>query len=65
MHFIIQCDSVQNARMVTKKQLWNLIKPFRTNRQQIYLVDETLRKLGHEVLRLAPFHCQYNPIEMA
>ncbi|RZB58837.1 DDE 3 domain containing protein, partial [Asbolus verrucosus] len=29
------------------------------------LKNETLRENGHEVLRLPPYHCQYNPIEMA
>jgi len=29
-----------------------------------YLADEAARALGHIVLRLPPYHCQYNPIEL-
>ena len=28
-----------------------------------YKVDEFLKKKGHEVLRLPPYHCDLNPIE--
>ncbi|RZB39844.1 DDE 3 domain containing protein, partial [Asbolus verrucosus] len=56
--------SIDFSQNFSKKQLWDLIKPFRTNRRR-YLTDETLRENGHEVLRLPPYHCQYNPIEMA
>lgn len=29
-----------------------------------YLADEEAKRRGHIVLRLPPYHCQYNPIEM-
>ena len=29
-----------------------------------YLADEEASALGHIVLRLPPYHCQYNPIEL-
>ncbi|CAI5452639.1 unnamed protein product [Caenorhabditis angaria] len=29
-----------------------------------YVVDEEAKKLGVEILRLPPYHCQYNPIEL-
>lgn len=29
-----------------------------------YVVDEYLRQHGHEVLRLPPYHCQFNAIEL-
>jgi transposase len=51
---------------LNKKNLWNVIKPYldqaRHNRK--YEIDEILFKQGYEVLRLPPYHCQYNPIEM-
>lgn len=31
---------------------------------KIYAVDEILREHGHEVLRLPPYHCQFNAIEL-
>lgn len=50
---------------LNKKQLWEVIKPFRRDCNKTYVVDELLRQQGHEVLRLPPYHCQFNPIEMA
>lgn len=29
-----------------------------------YRVDKIIQEHGHQVLRLPPYHCQYNPIEM-
>jgi transposase len=49
----------------TKNQLWEVITPFRRNYQKQYVVDKILNDHGHEVLRLPPYHCQYNPIELA
>ena len=48
----------------TKKQLWDLILPFRQTNYK-YVIDELLKTHGHDVLRLPPYHCQYNPIELA
>lgn len=30
----------------------------------MYVIDELARNAGHEVLRLPPYHCQFNPIEL-
>lgn len=46
----------------TKDQLFQLIKPFTENK--IFVVDQIIEKAGHEVLRLPPYHCQFNAIEM-
>jgi len=27
-------------------------------------MDELAFKMGHEVIRLPPYHCQYNPVEL-
>jgi hypothetical protein len=29
-----------------------------------YKLDELTHQMGHEVVRLPPYHCQYNPIEL-
>lgn len=29
-----------------------------------YELDELTLTMGHEVLRVPPYHCQYNPIEL-
>ena len=28
------------------------------------MIDKIAREHGHEIVRLPPYHCQYNPIEM-
>jgi len=33
-------------------------------KDKIYEIDELLRKNGHEVLRLPPYHCEFNAIEL-
>jgi transposase len=47
----------------TKKQLWELIEPTFTNSPVQYEIDTLLGQHGIDVLRLPPYHCQYNPIE--
>jgi transposase len=32
--------------------------------EPVYKTDEFLRGKGHDVLRLSPYHCEFNPIEM-
>jgi len=31
---------------------------------KIYKLDQLTHQMGHEVVRLPPYHCQYNPIEL-
>ncbi|KAL1487863.1 hypothetical protein ABEB36_015513 [Hypothenemus hampei] len=45
-----------------KVQLLNIAKSHR--KPPRYKVDEFLQEHGHEVLRLPPYHCQFNAIEM-
>jgi len=33
-------------------------------KEKKYKLDEIALQMGHEVVRLPPYHCQYNPIEM-
>jgi transposase len=32
--------------------------------EPVYKTDEFLRGKGHDALRLPPYHCEFNPIEM-
>jgi transposase len=52
-------------RTMTKKQLYELIKPFNNHNNRRYLIDDILQRHGHIVLRLPLYHCQYNAIELA
>jgi hypothetical protein len=36
-----------------------------SNPVAVYAVDEMAKAAGHEVVRLPPYHCELNPIEMA
>ena len=33
--------------------------------EERYAIDEIAKTFGHEVVRLPPYHCELNPIEMA
>jgi hypothetical protein len=39
-------------RTMTKKQLYELIKPFNNHNNRRYLIDDILQRHGHIVLRL-------------
>ena len=47
---------------LTKPKLYEIIKANKP--KPTYKIDEYLRRHGHEVLRLPPYHCELNPIEM-
>ncbi|KAE8748839.1 hypothetical protein FOCC_FOCC004433, partial [Frankliniella occidentalis] len=54
--------NVRFTESMLKVELYALAK---LHRQPIrYLADEEAAKRGHIVLRLPPYHCQYNPIEL-
>ena len=45
---------------LTKKQLLASIQP----RSKKYVIDDRSRKAGVELVRLPPYHCEFNPIEL-
>ena len=49
---------------LTKPKLYELIKPAKENLSKQYEVDTLLKRHGHDVLRLPPYHCDLNPIEL-
>lgn len=46
----------------TKHELLQLVARHKNKEQ--YEIDETARKNGHDILRLPPYHCNLNPIEL-
>lgn len=46
-----------------KPELYELVKLHKTKNEK-YCLDELLKKHGHHVLRLPPYHPDLNPIEM-
>jgi transposase len=47
----------------TVRELHSIVRLHRENYKK-YELDEIALEMGHEVLRLPPYHCQYNPIEL-
>jgi len=47
----------------TKSEIWSLIKTQKSNYDH-YIIDRVAKNAGHEILRLPPYHCDLNPIEM-
>lgn len=47
----------------TKPELLQKVAPFKTQ-TKVYELDTIANEMGHTVIRLPPYHCQYNPIEM-
>ena len=46
-----------------RSELWILCKRHRVEKTS-KIVEEIAKKYGHEVLRLPPYHCELNAIEM-
>ena len=48
--------------LALKPDLYKLIKIHRPPKE--YIADKIIQQWGHSVLRLPPYHCELNPIEM-
>lgn len=46
-----------------KSELLEIVAQYRPTERR-YAVDELILKMGHSVLRLPPYHCQFNAIEL-
>jgi hypothetical protein len=53
---------VEYETKMTKKQLFILIQ--QQNATATYVNDELAKSQGHQLIRLPPYHCELNPIEM-
>jgi hypothetical protein len=52
--------------MVAKETIPELllrVAPYKS-REKVYELDQTANEMGHLVIRLSPYHFQYNPIEL-
>ena len=54
---------IQFPEKALKRELLELIKG--AHPEERYAIDEIAKTFGHEVVRLPPYHCELNPIEMA
>ena len=53
---------VEPQKNSTKAQLQELAKKIQV--PTAYVIDKIAEEAGHRVVRLPPYHCQYNPIEL-
>lgn len=56
-------NGVEFDSFETLSELWVQVKHLKTKDKK-YDLDEITLQMGHEVIRLPPYHCQYNPIEL-
>ncbi|KAK4288468.1 hypothetical protein Pmani_038503 [Petrolisthes manimaculis] len=61
LKWLVENDLPHNP-LHTKAELLHIVK--KNKEKEEYAVDEMAEKHGHEVLRLPPYHCQLNPIEL-
>ena len=54
--------NIEFPERALKQELLSLIRL--SNPQPKYVIDELARTSGHEVVRLPPYHCELNPIEL-
>ncbi|XP_076545701.1 uncharacterized protein LOC143305550 [Osmia lignaria lignaria] len=57
-------NNIPHTPEMRKHQLLELIKKNK-NPEKMFKVDETLKSHGHSVLRLPPYMCELNPMELA
>lgn len=58
----LRAKNVSFEEHMFKAELYNLAKHHQFEKQ--YISDELIMAHGHHVLRLPPYHCQYNAIEL-
>ncbi|KAF0740956.1 DDE 3 domain-containing protein [Aphis craccivora] len=59
----LQDKSVDFSPVETLSELREKVK-LTMPKEKKYKLDEIALQMGHEVVRLPPYHCQYNPIEL-
>lgn len=47
-----------------KAELWQMTQELKKHVESKYVVDEMVEATGRKVLRLPPYHCELNPIEL-
>jgi transposase len=51
------------SKVETRAELLKRVLPIRYD-TKAYELDQLANERGHQVIRLPPYHCHYNPIEM-
>ena len=58
----LKANNINYNEHLIKPELLQLAK--NNKKENVYVVDELIREHGHEVLRLPPYHCDFNAIEL-
>lgn len=58
----LDSNGINYEDSLTKPELLCLVNKHKP--EPLYVADELLKQYGHEVLRLPPYHCDLNPIEL-
>ena len=54
---------IEYPESALKRELFQLVRG--SIPKPKFVVDEMAKAMGHEVVRLPPYHCEFNPIELA
>lgn len=63
MQNYLEEKNIEYPESATKYVLWNMITELPVPNKS-FMVDSLIESAGHELLRLPPYHCQFNAIEM-
>lgn len=55
-------NKIPYDNLMNKSELLEITK--KNKKEKVYVIDELLREHGHEVLRIPPYHCDFNAIEL-
>ena len=55
-------NNIAHDPSLTKSELMEICKCHKE--KQKYVIDEIANVHGHKILRLPPYHCEFNPIEL-
>ena len=59
----LTAKGIEYPECALKRELFQLIRA--SNAKPKFVIDEMAKAAGHEVVRLPPYHCELNPIELA
>ena len=59
----LQNKQIPHNATQTRSELLNIVKEHK-GKYKVYELDQIAGEMGHEVIRLPPYHCHYNPIEL-
>lgn len=60
----LEKKGVAVPEVILKTNLWHLVNQHVSSSDTNFVVDKIASDHNHKVVRLPPYHCQYNPIEL-